>query len=168
MVPLLDRHELEVRSSWLWETYLYPADSISPPVWVVHYEGNRFVLIALLTSSCPPLVDAMNCMSMCIWAERSSDERVAILALLSHSGSPATCLRGQSQAAQRRLCIMKGTGMHLAKRGSDNITSSCFVVINLGASSVFTTCYDWFAWWNGAYCCFNSLYMPNTILAGLR
>ena len=48
----------------------------------------------------------------------SGGEEVASLAFLSYMGSPASSLRGQSQAMSGRLCYMKGKGVYLVRRKS--------------------------------------------------
>ena len=54
---------------------------------------------------------------------------VFLFVFLSHVSSPASCLRVYSQGYTRRLVIIKGTNLYLAKRGNADITSSFHMIL---------------------------------------
>ena len=78
-------------------------------------------------------MDPMSCMSVYLIQDKynrfsitisSGGEGVISLFFLSHASFPTLHVGGQGQATLGDIGIMKGANLYLAKRGSDNTTSS--------------------------------------------
>ena len=68
-------------------------------------------------------------MNKCSITVPSHGEGVASLAFVESCTFPSTVFKRSSQVTLRDIGIMRGTGLHLAKRASDDITSSYILII---------------------------------------